>query len=144
MFLPLLLFHASLTIDVREIAQRRRADSDPGNPCRLRRRAAIGFSLSFVGVPLVVALLLGTIVATTDPAAVVAIFRDLGAPPRLTRLLEGEALLNDAAAIVLFGFLVDLLTGDAHASLAAGGLHFVEAFFRRPAARRRSPGGCSA
>ena len=32
----------------------------------------------------------------------VAILRELGAPPRLTRLLEGESLLNDAAAIVLF------------------------------------------
>ena len=65
--------------------------------------AAIGFGLSLAGVPLFVGLLLGTIVATTDPAAVVAIFRDLGAPPRLSRLLEGESLLNDAAAIVLFG-----------------------------------------
>ena len=52
-------------------------------------------------------MLLGAIVATTDPAAVIAIFRELGAPPRLTRLLEGESLLNDAAAIVLFGILVD-------------------------------------
>ena len=67
------------------------------------------------------ALLLGTIVATTDPAAVVAIFRELGAPPRLTRLLEGESLLNDAAAIVLFGVIVvDLLTDGAHPASAPG------------------------
>src|SRR5690348_18497678 len=43
-----------------------------------------GFGLSFAGVPLTVGLLLGAIVATTDPAAVIAIFRELGAPPRLT------------------------------------------------------------
>jgi len=48
-------------------------------------------------LPLTVALLLGAIVATTDPAAVVAIFRELGAPPRLSRLLEGESLLNVVA-----------------------------------------------
>src|SRR5205807_652015 len=90
--------------------------------------AAIGFSLSLAGVPLTVALLLGTIVATTDPAAVVTIFRELGAPPRLTRLLEGESLLNDAAAIALFGILVAMLTGGTHASFAAGVAHFAEAF----------------
>ena len=41
-------------------------------------------------VPLVACLLLASLIATTDPAAVVAIFRDLGAPARLSRLVEGE------------------------------------------------------
>jgi CPA1 family monovalent cation:H+ antiporter len=128
-FLPLLLFHASLTIDIREIAQ----DAAPILTLAIlavfAAAAAIGFSLSFAGVPLLVALLVGAIVATTDPAAVVAIFRDLGAPPRLTRLLEGEALLNDAAAIVLFEFLIELLTDAAHPTLLSGIEHFAAAFF---------------
>jgi hypothetical protein len=58
--------------------------------------------------PLVVCLLVGAIVATTDPSAVVGIFREIGAPRRLTRLIEGESLLNDAAAIALFGLFVAL------------------------------------
>ena len=37
--------------------------------------------------------MLGAIVATTDPVAVIAIFRDIGAPTRLTRLVGGESLL---------------------------------------------------
>ncbi len=127
-FLPLLLFHAALTIDVREIAQ----DAAPILTLAIlavfAAAAAIGFSLSFVGVPLIVALLLGAIVATTDPAAVVTIFREVGAPPRLTRLLEGESLLNDAAAIVLFALLVEILTDGAHFSLAGGIMHFAKAF----------------
>ncbi len=127
-FLPILLFHAALTIDLREIAQ----DAAPILTLAIlavfAAAAAIGFSLSLAGVPLTVALLLGTIVATTDPAAVVTIFRELGAPPRLTRLLEGESLLNDAAAIALFGILVAMLTGGTHASFAAGVAHFAEAF----------------
>ena len=45
---------------------------------------------------LVVCLLLGAIVATTDPVAVVGIFREVGAPKRLTTLVEGESLFNDA------------------------------------------------
>lgn len=48
----------------------------------LAAAAAIGFSLSLASVPLTVGLLLGVIVATTDPAAVVAILREMGAPPR--------------------------------------------------------------
>ncbi len=127
-FLPILLFHASLTIDLREIAQ----DAAPILTLAIlavfAAAAAIGFSLSLAGVPLIVALLLGAIVATTDPAAVVTIFREVGAPPRLTRLLEGESLLNDAAAIVLFGILVEMLTEGTHSSLAAGVVHFAEAF----------------
>src|ERR1700732_1270763 len=128
-FLPLLLFHAALTLDLRELA--------PDWPPTLllaivavfAAAAAIGFSLSFAaGIPLTVALLLGAIVATTDPAAVVAIFRELGAPPRLSRLLEGESLLNDAAAIVLFSVLVGMLTDGTRTDFAAGVEHFAEAF----------------
>src|SRR5262249_51840619 len=74
------------------------------------------------------ALLVGAIVATTDPAAVVAIFRELGAPARLTRLLEGESLLNDAAAIVLFSLLVSMLADDTHPNFGAGVARFTEAF----------------
>jgi CPA1 family monovalent cation:H+ antiporter len=90
--------------------------------------AAIGFGLSLAGIPLVVGLLLGSIVATTDPAAVIAIFRELGAPPRLTRLLEGESLLNDAAAIVLFSILIGIIVdGTLSSSMEAVG-HFVLTF----------------
>ena len=51
-------------------------------------------------------LMLGAIVATTDPSAVVSIFRNIAAPQRLTRIVEGESLLNGAAAIALFGFFL--------------------------------------
>ena len=128
-FLPLLLFHAALTLDLREIAPDWAPILTLAIVAVFAAAAAIGFSLSFaVGMPLTVALLLGAIVATTDPSAVVAIFRELGAPARLIRLLEGESLLNDAAAIVLFSILVGMLTDGAAADLAAGALHFAEAF----------------
>jgi CPA1 family monovalent cation:H+ antiporter len=128
-FLPLLLFHAALTIDVREIAPDWAPILTLAIVAVFAAAAAIGFSLSFAaGIPLTVALLIGAIVATTDPAAVVAIFRELGAPARLTRLLEGESLLNDAAAIVLFSVLVTMLTEGRQTEFAAGAVHFAEAF----------------
>jgi CPA1 family monovalent cation:H+ antiporter len=128
-FLPLLLFHAALTLDLREIAPDWAPILTLAIVAVFAAAAAIGFSLSFAaGVPLTVALLLGAIVATTDPSAVVAIFRELGAPARLTRLLEGESLLNDAAAIVLFSILVGMLTQGARTDFAAGAVRFAEAF----------------
>ena len=56
------------------------------------------------GIDIMVCLLLGAIVSTTDPAAVIGIFRDVGAPKRLSILAEGESLFNDAVAIAAFGF----------------------------------------
>src|SRR5215472_9894263 len=128
-FLPLLLFHAALTIDVREFVD----DAAPILTLAVLAvfvsAIGIGFTLSVGGgVPLTVALLVGAIVATTDPAAVVGIFRDLGVPVRLVRLVEGESLLNDAAAIVLFTTLFKIISDDVHPSLSASALHFVESF----------------
>ena len=128
-FLPILLFQTALTIDVREMV----ADAAPilllAVVAVVVAAAAIGLSLALAaGVPLLVALLLGAIVATTDPAAVVAIFRELGTPARLTRLVEGESLLNDAAAIVLFTILLEMLVGGHHPSLAEAAVRFAVTF----------------
>ena len=119
-FLPLLLFHAALTIDVRELVEDAAPILTLAIVAVFVAAAGIGLILSVAGgVPLVVALLIGSIVATTDPAAVVGIFRDLGVPLRLVRLVEGESLLNDAAAIVLFTVLLGILADGIQPSLAA-------------------------
>ncbi len=122
-FLPALLFQASLTIDVRRIME----DAVPilllATVAVFAATAAIGFSLAgLTQQSLTVCLLVGAIVATTDPAAVVAVFRDLGAPSRLTNLVEGESLLNDAAAITLFTILLGLLVSKADIDAADVGL----------------------
>lgn len=57
------------------------------------------------------ALVFGALISATDPVAVVAILREVGAPKRLGLLIEGESLLNDGTAIVVFGVLIALLTG---------------------------------
>ena len=62
---------------------------------------AVGTSLS-----LPVALVFGALIAATDPVAVVALFRLLGVPKRLAVLVEGESLLNDGTALVLFNLML--------------------------------------
>lgn len=54
------------------------------------------------GLPLAVAAVFGALIAATDPVAVIALFRVLGAPRRLAVALEGESLFNDGTAIVVF------------------------------------------
>jgi monovalent cation:H+ antiporter, CPA1 family len=58
------------------------------------------------GFSLATALVFGSLVAATDPVAVVALFRTLGVPKRLQVLLEGESLFNDGTAIVVFNLMV--------------------------------------
>ena len=94
---------------------------------------SVGYALSWASaLPLAACLLIGAIVSTTDPSAVVSIFRSISAPRRLARIIEGESLLNDAAAIALFGLFMgfvmlgvpDPSLGDALARfplLLAGG-----------------------
>jgi len=63
--------------------------------------------------PIYVALVFGSLVAATDPVAVVALFRSMGVPKRLQVLLEGESLFNDGTAIVVFNLmLVVAITGE--------------------------------
>jgi CPA1 family monovalent cation:H+ antiporter len=54
------------------------------------------------------ALVFGALIAATDPVAVVAIFRSIGAPKRLQLLLEGESLFNDGTAIAVFNLVVGI------------------------------------
>jgi CPA1 family monovalent cation:H+ antiporter len=113
-FLPPLLFSAGLSIDVRRLMDEVGAVIVLAVVAVVVCTGLVGFSLSvFAGVPLAVALLLGSIVATTDSAAVVAIFRDLGAPKRLLVLVEGESLFNDAAAIALYTVLFSFVAGSS-------------------------------
>ena len=53
-----------------------------------------------------VALVFASLISTTDPVAVVALFRALDAPRRLQVIVEGESLLNDATAIIFFTLAV--------------------------------------
>lgn len=106
-FLPTLLFQATLEMNLRRML-------DDWVPILVLAVLAVvvatisvGYALSWASaLPLAACLLIGSIVSTTDPSAVVSIFRSISAPRRLARIIEGESLLNDAAAIALFGLFM--------------------------------------
>ena len=90
----------------------------------------VGWLVSWgTGLALQASLVFGALIAATDPVAVVALFRRLGAPRRLQVLLESESLLNDGTAIVMFGLMLsaalvggfDLRQGISQFVTVAGG-----------------------
>lgn len=63
------------------------------------------------GISLPVALLIGACLAATDPVSVSALLRELGAPPRLKALVEGESMFNDGTAVVAFSLVIGIALG---------------------------------
>jgi len=122
LFLPPLMMQAALAIDVRSFLL-------DAAPILLLAIVAVIVTTVCVGVAmsalapygLVACLLLGAIVGENDASAVITIFREVGAPARIIRLVEGESLLDDATALALSGVLLAMLAGDAaDATLGAG------------------------
>ena len=73
------------------------------------------------GFTLLDALAFGAATVATDPIAVVAAFRDLKAPRRLSVLIEGESLLNDGTGVVLFNLVLAAAAGSSLSLPAAAG-----------------------
>jgi CPA1 family monovalent cation:H+ antiporter len=65
--------------------------------------AAVGaVVVAITGLPVGMALVLGTVLASTDPVAVTALGRRLSLPPRVQALVQAESLFNDATSLLLF------------------------------------------
>lgn len=65
-------------------------------------------------VPFMVTLLFGALISATDPVAVLALFKEYGAPRRLSLIFEGESLFNDATAVALFLILLEVARFGYH------------------------------
>ena len=78
------------------------------------------------GLALPVAMVFGALVSATDPVSVVALFRSMGVPRRLLVLLEGESLLNDGTAIVVFNLVAAAaVSGATRLDLASSVFEFL-------------------
>lgn len=108
--LPPLLFQGAATTDIEYFRR---------NLSAILLLAVVGLGISILVVGLgvhyafgyapLVALLFATIVLPTDPVSVLAVFDELGAPDRLSVLVEGESLLNDGVGVVVYAALLDLI-----------------------------------
>jgi len=106
-FLPTLIFESAFNLDSRLLSRNMAAVLTLAAPGLLLSTAIVGGLLSLLTpLPLGSALVFGALISATDPVAVIALFREVGAPKRLTILVEGESLFNDATAIVLFKLIL--------------------------------------
>jgi CPA1 family monovalent cation:H+ antiporter len=110
-FLPVLLFEGAYNLP----SHRLRGNLAPitllAVPGVLLGAVATGALVHWLlGLPWPVAILFGAIVSATDPVSVLALFRQLGAPHRLSTIIEGESLFNDGTAFVLFTILLAAIT----------------------------------
>jgi len=113
-FLPTLVFESAFNMDGRQLWHNIVPVLTLAVPGLLLSTGIIGGIVYLAtDIPLTAALLLGAILSATDPVAVIALFKRLGAPKRLTILVEGESLFNDATAIVLATILITTIGVEA-------------------------------
>ncbi len=111
-FLPALLFEAAWNLKLQHLRENLL-------PILTLATVGVGLSVGVIGVILHYgiglgwssALIFGSIISATDPVSVLALFKKLGAPKRLTTIIEGESLFNDGTAVVVFRILLGIVAG---------------------------------
>ena len=128
-FVPGLVFEASLALDLKELWRRVVPISLLATAGVFLTVVVIGALAHFgLGLDWPSAILLGAIVAATDPIAVVNLLRQVGAPPGLKAILEGESLFNDGTGVAVFtAVLGTIVSGHPSAFDATLRFFFVSA-----------------
>ncbi|HEX8268112.1 MAG TPA: cation:proton antiporter [Pyrinomonadaceae bacterium] len=107
LFIPPLVFEAAFHLEFKSLRENWLPIIVLAIPGVLLTTVIVGLIVSFgIGISLSTALVFGALIAATDPVSVVSLFKALGAPKRLTTLVEGESLFNDGTAIVLFKLML--------------------------------------
>lgn len=119
-FLPILIFESAYNMNIRYVTE---------NIYSIGLLAVVGLLIStlFIGiggfyafewvgfhVPMLVLLLFGAIISSTDPVAVLALFKEYGAPQRLTLIFEGESLFNDSTGFAAFLIILEMIVEGYH------------------------------
>ena len=110
--LPGLVFEAALKIEFADLRSSLGGVALLAIPGVLISAAIVAIVLNVAtGLRLELGFVVGAMVAATDPAAVIATFRQLGSPRRLATLIESESLFNDGTALVVFAIALRAVTG---------------------------------
>jgi len=120
-FLPTLIFEAAFGMDwhtFRKTSVNATLLAGPGILIALGVTGALLIGIKSLNIGLhnwtwPIALMFGAVICASDPVAVVAILKELGTSKKLSTLIDGEAILNDGTAIVLFMVFYLPLSGQA-------------------------------
>ncbi len=119
LFLPILIFEAGINTDISRLRSTFKPIALLAGPGSILASGIIAILLKFsLGLSWIPALLLGVVLANTDTVSMIAIFKEIPVPSRLSTIVEGETLFNDAAALVLFNLILKVYS--------TGSLTFIE------------------
>jgi len=117
LFLPILIFEAAINTDISRLRSTFKPIALLAGPGSIFSSAIIAVLVKFgLGLDWVPALLIGVILANTDTVSMIAVFKEIRVPSRLSTIVEGETLFNDAAALISFNLVLVIY---ATASLTA-------------------------
>jgi monovalent cation:H+ antiporter, CPA1 family len=126
-FLPPLLFDAAFRFEADQLRAVARPILLLAIPGTFVTALVVGALVAApLGLPLGAALLFGSIVAATDPVAVVAVFQRLGVSRRLVAIADGESMVNDGVAVTLYAAFLGLASGASPGVLETVGLFLWE------------------
>lgn len=119
-FLPILIFESAFNMSTRKMIDNIWSISLLSVAGLIVSASLIAIGLFFIlpilglNVPFIAVLLFGAIISSTDPVAVLALFKEFGAPKRLTMIFEGESLFNDGTAVALFLVVLSIAERGFH------------------------------
>ncbi len=114
-FLPILIFEAAYNMRVRELMRNVRSVTWLSVGSLIISMFFVAFALFFafrligMEVPFLATLLFGALISATDPVAVLALFKEVGVPKRLSFLFEGESLFNDGTSLAAFLIVLEII-----------------------------------
>ncbi|NJK47637.1 sodium:proton antiporter [Candidatus Gracilibacteria bacterium] len=119
LFLPILIFEAAINTDISRLRSTFKPIALLAGPGSVFSSAIVAVLVKYgLGLTWIPALLVGVILANTDTVSMIAVFKDIRVPSRLSTIVEGETLFNDAAALVSFNLILTVYR--------TGSLNFVE------------------
>lgn len=118
-FLPVLLFESAYNLKFRDLINNIWSISLLAVASLFLSACIIGWGIYYafmligIPIPFLVALLFGSLISATDPVSVLALFKELWAPKRLTLIFEWESLFNDGTALALFLVVLSFFALDS-------------------------------
>lgn len=119
-FLPVLIFESAYNMNLREMTANIRSIAWLSIVSLILSTLFVAggvyFLLALISfpIPFMAALIFGALISATDPVAVLALFKEYGAPKRLSLIFEGESLFNDGTSLALFLIILEIAIAGFH------------------------------